>query len=110
MKKIMALILVLALAATMCACDELEKLQQVELPPLPTVEPSQEPETQVTEAPQVSEETVAKADLGSRVIVILEFGAHTIINQEQTYISAKLAIPQYINIIEKCQIPHNTKI
>ena len=53
MKKIMALILVFALAATLCACDELEKLQQVELPPLPTAEPSQEPETEPEASPEV---------------------------------------------------------
>ena len=57
MKKIMALILVIALAATLCACDELEKLQQVELPPLPTAEPSQEPEAAPEASPEASRGT-----------------------------------------------------
>lgn len=69
MKKIMALILVLALAATMCACDELEKLQQVELPPLPTVEPSQEPETTPEPAEESPEPSPEPLELGNRVIV-----------------------------------------
>ncbi len=69
MKKVFAIILVLALAVSMSACEELEKLEQVELPPLPTVEPSQEPETEIHEEPAVSEEPIAEADLGSRVIV-----------------------------------------
>lgn len=73
MKKIFAMILVLALGLSLCACEELEKLQRVELPPLPTVEPSQEPgqepEPQTTEEPLVSEEPASAADLGSRVIV-----------------------------------------
>ena len=71
MKKIMALILVFALAATMCACDGLEKLEQVELPPLPTVEPSQEPET--TPEPEGSPEPSPEpAELGNRVIVSIK--------------------------------------
>ena len=71
MKKIMALILVFALAATMCACDGLEKLEQVELPPLPTVEPSPEPETtpEPEESPEPSPEP---AELGNRVIVSIK--------------------------------------
>ena len=69
MKKIMALILVLALAATMCACDELEKLQQVELPPLPTVEPSPEPETTPEPAEESPEPSPEPLELGNRVIV-----------------------------------------
>lgn len=71
MKKIMALMLVLALAATMCACDGLEKLEQVELPPLPTVEPSPEPETtpEPEESPEPSPEPV---ELGNRVIVSIK--------------------------------------
>ena len=75
MKKIMALILVIALAATLCACDELEKLQQVELPPLPTAEPSQETETAPEASPEVEETpepTPAPQELGSRVIVSIK--------------------------------------
>ena len=72
MKKIMALILVLALAATMCACDELEKLQQVELPPLPTVEPSQEPETTPEPAEESPEPSPEPLELGNRVIVSIK--------------------------------------
>ena len=68
MKKIITMILILALAATMCACEELEKLEQIELPPLPTVEPSQEPETtpEPEESPEPTQEPV---ELGNRVIV-----------------------------------------
>ena len=72
MKKIMALILVLALAATMCACDELEKLQQVELPPLPTVEPSPEPETTPEPAEESPEPSPEPLELGNRVIVSIK--------------------------------------
>lgn len=71
MKKIMALILVLALAATMCACDELEKLQQVELPPLPTAEPSPEPET-TPEPEETPEPSPEPAELGNRVIISIK--------------------------------------
>lgn len=97
MKKMIAMILVLALAVSLCACEELEKLQQVELPPMPTVEPSQEPETQVTEAPQVSEEPVAKADLGSRVIVNIS-GSSQVYNapdnEEQRILTFSYDTPQ----------------
>ena len=72
MKKIMALILVLALAATMCACDELEKVQQVELPPLPTVEPSPEPETTPEPAEESPEPSPEPLELGNRVIVSIK--------------------------------------
>ena len=75
MKKIMALILVVALAATLCACDELEKLQQVELPPLPTAEPSQEPETEPEASPEAEETpepTPEPQELGNRVIVSIK--------------------------------------
>ena len=72
MKKIVALLLVLALAATMCACDELEKLQQVELPPLPTVEPSPEPETTPEPAEESPEPSPEPLELGNRVIVSIK--------------------------------------
>ena len=72
MKKIMALILVLALAATMCACDGLEKLEQVELPPLPTVEPSPEPETTPEPAEESPEPSPEPLELGNRVIVSIK--------------------------------------
>lgn len=53
MKKMLALILALMTAVQLCACAEVEKLKNVELPPLPkvTAAAQAEPAAQPTEAP-----------------------------------------------------------
>lgn len=98
MKKIFTLMLVLALAASLCACEELDKLKQVELPPLPTAEPSQEPETEATEEPEESPAASEEpAELGSRVLVSISNSSeihNAPDNEEQRILSFSYDTPQ----------------
>lgn len=99
MKKILVILLVAAMAFTMCACEELDKLKEVELPPLPTVEPSQEPEPseEPEESPEPSGEPTEEVELGSRVIVAVgsKMEIHNAPdNEEQRILTFSYDVPQ----------------
>ena len=51
MKKMLALVMALTVAVQLCACAEVEKLKNVELPPLPKVTAAAQAEPAATEAP-----------------------------------------------------------
>ena len=77
MKKISAILLCMALAFGLCACAQVEKLQKVELPPLPEVTTEPEETPVPTEAPaaedveEPAEEPASETpqDAAERVIV-----------------------------------------
>ena len=56
MKKITALLIAALLALSLCGCEQIEQLKQIELP-TPSVEPSEEPSPEPT--PEASEEPEA---------------------------------------------------
>ena len=67
MKRFLSIILVLVFALSLCACDKLEKLDEIELPPLPTQTPAptpvptKQPEVQpspVTEKPESIDQVI----------------------------------------------------
>lgn len=74
MKKILSILMVLVLAFSLCACEELDSLRNIELPPLPDADASASPEISAEPEPEVTEtpvETTAPEaeELNNRVIV-----------------------------------------
>lgn len=49
MKKITALLIAALLALSLCGCEQIEQLKQIELP-TPSVEPSEEPSPEASES------------------------------------------------------------
>ena len=70
MKRLFAIIFSICLVFVFCGCEQLEKLDEIELPPLPTQTPAPTPEAspEPTEAPVVSEEQVS-VDPDCQIIV-----------------------------------------
>ncbi len=79
MKKIFALILCLAMAFSMAACEELDALKNVELPPPPSAKDTEE----VTESPTPAPETKEKAEEEVKAEPIENF---VIVRNEKTVI------------------------
>ncbi len=70
MKKILAIFLALTLAFSMCACEELDNLKSVELPPLPDVSAEESAETEAAATPEVTVAPEVTAEpLSNQVIV-----------------------------------------
>lgn len=69
MKKIIAVILSLMILFVMSGCEQLEKLEAVELPPLPTATPEPTPVPTPTPSPEAVEEKIDTSVLSNQVIV-----------------------------------------
>ena len=74
MKKITALLIAALLALSLCGCEQIEQLKQIELP-TPSVEPSEEPSPEASEEPEATPEPTPEAAEPSSYVTI-SIGEH----------------------------------
>ena len=74
MKKITALLIAVLLALSLCGCEQIEQLKQIELP-TPSVEPSEEPSPEASEEPEATPEPTPEAAEPSSYVTI-SIGEH----------------------------------